>query len=240
MALFLNIIFSLAFAGAVGGAVHLWRTHLDAARRDEMQALAARRGWALTITGERLGRAGTLRLVPRGGHPWIAEVRPPAARAGGGATDFEAEIPCWADGTLVLVAARPALSGPAAAPDQAQAKDGDRPSTPPPQGAPLDPRVLRDLLGEDVARLAGLLVPVPAPEGVTALAAGDPTRRVDLGHLSQALRTFAPVAPGSRGRPVLILSQEGTRLRVGHPIRRPDQMERFLDLAFEISRLIGP
>ena len=51
---------------------------------------------------------------------------------------------------------------------------------------------------------------------------------------------FAPVASGPKGRPVLILAPEGMRLRLRHTIKRPDQMERFLDLAFELSRLIGP
>ena len=62
MPILLNLLLSLGFAASVGAAVHFWRGHLDAARQDAMQALAARRGWALTVTGERLGRAGTLRL----------------------------------------------------------------------------------------------------------------------------------------------------------------------------------
>lgn len=225
MAFLLNLIFSVAFAGAVGGAVHLWRAHLDAARREGMQALAARRGWALTVTGERLGRAGTLRLVPRGGLPWIAETRP---GTGGPVTDYEAEEPRWAEGTLILIAAEP---------------QGPIETTP--EGTQRSvvlsrERVMRDLLGEEVARLAAPLGPVPAPEGLTALAAGDPALRLDLADLGRAMKGFAPVASGARGSPVLILSPEGMRLRLRHPIKRPEHMERFLDLALELSRLIGP
>jgi hypothetical protein len=228
MALLLNLIFSLAFAGAVGGAVHVWRLHLDTARRDGMQALAARRGWALTVTGERLGRAGTLRLVPRGGHPWIAEARPQDGRPGGPVTEYEAEEPRWAEGTLVLVAAE--AEGPRSLPGPAE------PSAPLLQRQ----RALRELLGEELARRVGQLDAVPAPEGVTVLAAGDPSLRLDLQDLARVMAAFVPVATGPRGRPVLILSPEGMRLRLRVAIKRPDQMERFLDLAFELSRLIGP
>ncbi|EYD76245.1 hypothetical protein Rumeso_02169 [Rubellimicrobium mesophilum DSM 19309] len=226
MALLLNLIFALAFAGSVGGAVHLWRAHLDSTRRDGMQALAARRGWALTVTGERLGRAGTLRLVPRGGHPWMAEARPAEGRRGGPVTLYEAEEPAWTEGTLVLIACAP---------------EGPRDAQPSAEPLPR-PReaALRDLLGEDVARLAGPLEQVPAPEGVTALASGDPSRRLELEDLARVMSAFAPVARGTRGRPVLILSPEGMRLRLRRALARPEQMERFLDLAFAISRLIGP
>ena len=56
------------------------------------------------VTGERLGRAGTLRIVPRGGTPWTTEARPKRS-LGGPITEYEAEAPRWAEGTLVMVAA---------------------------------------------------------------------------------------------------------------------------------------
>jgi hypothetical protein len=218
MSLLLNLLVSLGFAAAVGAAVHFWRAHLETARRDGMQALAARRGWALTVTGERLGRAGTLRIVPRGGTPWLAEARPKRA-PDGPVTEYEAEAPRWAEGTLVMVAAP--LPGPVE------------------PGALPDSRLMSDLLGDEVARLAGLLHVVPAPDRVTALADADPSRRVDLAEIGGVLTGWAPVTPGPRGRPVLILSRGGLRLRLRHPIQRPEQMERFLDLALELSRRIG-
>lgn len=223
MSVLVNILLVLAFAGAVAASVHFWRVHLETARRDEMQALAARRGWALTVTGERLGRAGTLRLVPRGGLPWVAESRPELGRPGGPVTEYEAEAPRWADGTLILLPA--ALAEP-------------------PEGDVPDPfrreRVLREILGEDLARTALMLAPVPAPAGLVAYSDANPSLRVDLSDLGRALRDWTPVSSGPRGRPALVLSPEGLRLRLQRPIKRPDQMERFLDLALELSRLIGP
>ena len=232
MALLLNLIFSLGFAGAVGGAMHLWRVHLDSARREGMQAVAARRGWALTVTDERLGRVGTLRLVPRGGLPWVAEARPADGRLGGPVTEYEAEEPRWPEGTLVVVAAE--AEGSRHLQDlSAGASSGALPLR-------HRKRALRELLGENLARLLGQLDPVPGPVGVTVLAVGDPAPRVDLQDLARVMAAFQPVASGPRGRPVLILSPEGMRLRLRHAVKRPDQMERFLDLAFELSRLIGP
>lgn len=217
----LNLLLVLGFAAAVGGAVHFWRRHLETARRDDMQALAARRGWALTVTGERLGRTGTLRIVPRGGLPWMAEARPRSA-PGGPSTDYEAEAPRWAEGTLLMIAAPlPRTGGHDAA-------------------AIPDLRALRAILGEDGARSAEPLRFVPAPEGVTALSDGDPSFRADLTDLALVLRKWAPVTSGPQGLPVLILSPEGLRLRLRIALDRPEQMERFLDLALELSRLIGP
>lgn len=218
MSLLLNVLVSLGFAAAVGAAVHFWRLQLETARLDGMQALAARRGWALTVTGERLGRAGTLRIVPRGGTPWLAEARPKRS-LDGPSTEYEAEAPRWADGTLVVAAAPlPVAAEPDAFPDR---------------------RALGDLLGEEVGRLAGSLRVVAGPDGVVALSDADPSLRVDLNEIASALGSWVPVTSGLRGRPVLVLSPGGLRLRLRHPIQRPEQMERFLDLALDLSRRIG-
>ena len=221
MPLVLNLLLGVGFAAAVGAAVHFWRIHLEAARRDDMQALAARRGWALTVTEESLGRAGTLRIVPRGGLPWVAEVRPLSAD-GGPFTAYAAEAPRWAEGTLLLLAIP--------APDQGEPS---RPAEPGPQA-------LREVLAETGACDPESLRLVPAPEGVTALSDADPSLRVDLGDLALVLGRWTPVAAGPRGLPVMILSPDGLQLRLCTRLRRPEQMERFLDLAMELSRLIGP
>lgn len=218
MSLLLNLLVSVGFAAAVGAAVRFWRLHIETARREGMQALAAQRGWALTVTGERLGRAGTLRLAPRGGTPWMAEARPKRA-PGGPVTEYEAEAPRWPEGTLV-VAVVPF-------PDSRE------------PGVPTEPRALADLLGEEIAGPIGSLRQVPAPEGVTALSDADPSLRVDMEEIAGVLRGWPSVASGPQGQPVLILSPSGLRLRLRHPIQRPDQMERFLDLALEMSRRIG-
>ncbi|MBP1805990.1 hypothetical protein [Rubellimicrobium aerolatum] len=219
MSLLLNVLLSLAFAGAVGGTLQFWRAQLDAARRDAMQALAARRGWALTETGERLGRAGTLRLAPRGGHPWTVEVRPKDGPLGEAVTEFETEEPRWTGGTLIVLA-----------------HPGELPALEPVRRE----RALRDLLGRKVGRLSLGLAPVAAPSGVAALADADPARRVDLPDLARAMAAWRPAMNGPRGIPVLILTPEGMRLRLRHPLDRAEPMEAFADLALDLARLIGP
>jgi hypothetical protein len=222
MSYVLNALVSLAFAGAVGGVIHFWRTHLETARRDEMRALAARRGWALTVTGERLGRAGTLRLAPRGGLPWVAEARPKASRLGGAVTEYEAEAPRWAEGTLILYIA-------------ALADTADGAST----ARESSERALREIMGDEVARDAAMH-PVSAQDSVTGFATADPSLRVDLADLRRILADWEPIRSGLHGRPILILSPQGMRLKILLTIRRSDQMERFVDLALELSRVIGP
>ena len=219
MSTLLNLLLSLGFAAAVAGAFHLWRTQLEAARREGMQALAARRGWALTITGEGLGRVGTLRIVPRGGLPWIAEVRPEPGQTSAFVTEYEAAEPRWLDGTLILIAAECDFAN---------------------DGSDRRERTWGDLLGGDLARLSGTLSLIEAPAGMTVLADAAPQRRVDLQTLSRALQGWTPPAKGTRGVPVLILSPEGMHLRLRQGLKRPEQMERFLDLAFDLGRLIGP
>lgn len=239
MSILLNVLLSLAFAGAVGGAVHYWRVQLDTARRDALQALAARRGWALTVTGERLGRAGTLRIAPRGGHPWTIEVRPKAGPLLAPVTEYESAEPRWPEGTLILVAAPT---------DMALEPAGEEPED---ATATRRTRALRDLLGPDLASVAAKLPIRETPEGAIAFADEGSGRRVDLQDLVRALQRWTPApsgtgwestgwASGPRGGPVLILSPEGMRLRLRHPLQRADRMERFADLALDLARLIGP
>jgi hypothetical protein len=222
MSILLNLLLSLGFAAAVAGAIHVWRTQLETARREGMQALAARRGWALTVTGEGMGRVGTLRIVPRGGLPWIAEVRSKPGRRGF-VTDYEAAEPRWLDGTLILIAAEC---------DLADDADGG--------GSARRERALQDLLGSNLARMSGKLSLIEAPAGMTVLADVSPQLRVDLQGVGRALQGWSPMAQGARGVPVLILSPAGMQLRLRQGLKRPEQMERFLDLALDLGRLIGP
>ncbi len=201
--LIVEILVALGVASAFAGAVQAWRRNLAKGRREDLRALAARRGWSLTATGGRLGREGALRLAPRGGHAWTVEVR---REAGGGlVTEYVADSPRWPGGTLVA----------APGPDPIDA------------GSPV--------LGPAAAEGAAALAPRPHLDGMTLLADADPAPRVILQDLARALAGWS--APG---RPILILSPGGLRLRLGAPIERADRMERFVDLAFDLSRVIGP
>jgi hypothetical protein len=216
-----NILVGLLLAVAMAGVVHLWRMQEAAARREALAAMAARRGWAVTATGGRLGRAGALRIAPRGGLPWILEVGPGAE--GGLSTEYRASEPRWAEGIFVAVplgAARPAGLGDAAS-------------------APGRARAAIRLLGPEAGALASL-PPVEAPEGLVLLSDGSPGRRVILSDLARALNAWRPLAKGETGLPVLVLSPEGMRLRLRHGLSRADHVERFIDLALDLSRVIGP
>ncbi|EPX86309.1 hypothetical protein ruthe_01123 [Rubellimicrobium thermophilum DSM 16684] len=203
MALILDILLGAAFAALASGAVQIWRRQMEADRHEALRALAARRGWALTEGGRGLGRSGSMRITPRGGHPWTLEVRPEDGR-----TDFAAESPRWTEGHLVLAAAAP------------------------------DRRDAAALVAEVPSM--GFLRPAEAPAGFLMLNDGDPGRRLPLEDVAQLLRAWQPVVRGRKGLPLLMLTPEGIRLRLGHPLKRADQVERFADLALVISRIIGP
>jgi hypothetical protein len=209
----LTLLVGAAFLAAVVGAVQVWRRQFEAGRLEDLRALAARRGWSLNVTGERLGRSGTLRLASRGGHPWVLEVgrsqdRPEAAPA----TIYASPEPRWAGGTLVLHGAT-LTEGATAAPAW--------------------------LLGAEASRLPPLSL-LPSPEGVTLAADADPQARLDLSDIGIVLGAWPRIQGGERGAPVLVLGPQGLRLGLRQPLRRADRIERFVDLALELSRVIGP
>lgn len=205
----LSFLLALAFVAAAGGAIHLWSRNFQAGRQEDLRALAARRGWSLVVTGGKLGRAGTLRISSRGGHPWTTESRP-AQGTVPQSTTYDAQEPRWTEGTLIVLA-------------------------PPP-----DQQGVIGLVGDELSPLVAALDRFESPDGLVVLGDADPTRRVVLADIGRVLAGWTPTAGGGRGTPILLLSPQGMRLRLGHPIRRADQLERFIDLAIDLTRIIGP
>lgn len=204
MPLILDVLLAVGLSAAFAGAVRLWRRAVETGRREDLQALAARRGWSLTVTGERLGRGGSLRIASRGGHAWEAEVRADVT-AGGVVTEYEADSPRWAEGTLI--AYREAADAPGVEPT----------------------------IGPDLATRAAGLPRRTEIDSVILLSDADPGLRLIPDDLARAFAGWT--APGT---PVLLLGPEGLRLRLRTAIDRADRMERFVDLAFDLSRVIGP
>ncbi|MCC7321281.1 MAG: hypothetical protein IT542_09945 [Rubellimicrobium sp.] len=214
-----------AFLALAGGVVYLWLRLSETSRREALQALAARRGWALTISSERLGQPGMLRLSPRGGPAWTVETRAQSSLAGAGlpgrgrhATDYLAEDPRWEGGTLILAPALPAG-------DAREAVSGAEAAV---------RRILAQLPGRAPSG-AGRLSVWPGPPGATLLCTQDPAARLDPADLGRALAAYAPEGAG---RPVVVFGPEGLRLHLPGGVHRADQMERFIDLAHELTRIL--
>ena len=215
-------------AALAGAALALFLRGRQTARREAFQALAARRGWSLTVSDQVLGRPAVLRLASRSGPAWTAETRTRPRSTDGTpevrTTEFEAGETRWTDGLLVIGAAP-------AAETEVQARlllgvaEG-------PQGQ----RMLSETLGERMAADAEALSPRPASPGLIVLASAPPEGRLDLDEVAAILTEWEPVLADERGLPVLILGRDGLRLRLRHDLQRPEVMERFVDFALGFVR----
>lgn len=222
----LTILVVAAFAVLAGGVVYLWLRLAQATRREGLQALAARRGWALNISTEYLGRPGMLRLSPRGGPAWSVETRAlssliESASSRAKATEYLAGEPHWDEGTLVITPPLPATLTPTAG---GQALDSD-----------VGREWLAARLGKGFAHTAPGLAAWPAPDGIGLLCTQDPLPRFDPPAIARAIDTLWP---RREPRPVMVFSPEGLRLHLPEGLHRAEQMEKFIDLAHELARLL--
>lgn len=226
MSTVLTVLVVCVFLALAGGIAYLWLRLHETSRREALQALAARRGWALTISEEKLGRPGVLRLMPRGGPTWTVETRNTGTalerpwRPVAQSTEFLTDDPRWDEGMIVI-------AGPLA--------EGTRPEG---EGAPQnDPgrALIERLLGPETAAHAPLLQLWSAPGGATVLASAPPTPRIDLSDMGKHMAAWAG---DSRTPPVIVLGPDGLRLHLPVGLRRADQMERFIDFALETARIL--
>jgi hypothetical protein len=207
---------------AAGAAALAWAVaqRRRVTRDEAYQALAARRGWSLTISNQQLGRPPSLRLAARSGPGWTAR----ATRAGRGdarpvqaGTEFDIDEPRWTDGLFVI--------GPAPTPlpdtQALRSPDGQR--------------ALARAFGDDVAKYAAVLRHAPLDGGLALYATADLPPRFDIPAIGRKLSGWDS-APASK--PILILGPEGMRLRLRQDTTRADRMEAFIDLALDLARTI--
>lgn len=224
MSAVLTTLVILVFLALAGGVAYLWLRLHDTSRREALQALAARRGWALTMSEEKLGRPGVLRIMPRGGPTWTVETRrgglegEPRTRPVD-MTEFVTDDPRWADGLLIL--------GPGL-PPQTQIAAGTLDTE---EGR----RLVEATLGAGLVNYAPFLQLWPSPPGISVFATAAPVPRFDLSDLA---RHAAAWSPADGKPPVAIFGGDGLRLRAQRGIRRADQMERFIDHALELARIL--
>ena len=227
---FLVLVLLIGLAVAAGVVIFLVQTQAQSTQREAFQALAARRGWSLNISEQKLGRPAVLRLTSRSGHGWTAQARRLSGDAARPAqqltTEYEADEPSWTEGLLVI--------GPPLPEDQAAVLSQAQGALDSPEGQKL----LSGFLGDDVAKYGAVLRQYPTKANITVLATADPRHRVDFGDIGKLIDTWKPQVSGEKGRPILILGPDGMRLRLRHGTRRADQMESFIDLALDIGRVL--
>ncbi len=219
----LVLVYVFVISVLSGALVFLWLKQQQIAQREAFQSLAARRGWALTVTEQKLGKPAILRLTSRSGTGWHAETRLDAGDQNGQArilaTEFYAAYPQWPDGSLVLTLATQ--------------DEGDRGS--------------QDLSEPDLVKRVSQFIPdgivaqlqsFVAPSGLTVRATVDPLFRFDLPEIAKTTTSWQPQRRGTDGQPVILIGAEGFRVRLGHGMRRADEMEKFIDFALEIIRVM--
>ena len=225
-----SIVLAIGCGAILGAGAVLWLNRQQTLQREAFQALAARRGWSLTISEQKLGRPAILRLTARSGRGWHCESRrypgPDHGMPDYLTTEFVAEEPHWPDGSLILTAANSeTVQTDAAAP---------KPRRLGKSALTMTDRV--DLALKDEVSVQ--LRPYPAPPGLVARATCDPVHRFDLDALADVLADWQPQQHSSDGQPVIQIGPEGFRVQVSHGMRRADQMESFIDFALNLIRVI--
>ena len=209
-----------AFLVLAGAVAWWWLKLQDTNRLEALQALAARRGWALTMNEAQLGRPGILRMMPRGGMAWVVETRRTEATPVQQSTEFLSEEPHFPQGTAIFGPALPADIDPATF-------------------GPLDTAqgraLAQKLLGTSLAGHAKYLALWPAPEAISVWADSNPSPRLDL---SDMAKLYAAYAQEQRQQPVIVLTRDGMRLHLPTALHRADQIERFVDFALEAARIL--
>lgn len=228
----LILLLVLLAIGLAIAVVALWLRLSAVTRREALQALAARRGWALNLTEGKLGRPAALRLQPRGGSGWQVTARRESApgialRPKSEATDYEASDPVWADGLLLI--------GPVLPEDRLMPATTSGPTD---SVGPVALPVVARLLGPGTRGLGRSLWPFPGSDGLVILATSDPAQRVDMNELTKLFSAYIEQEADLAARPVMILDAEGFRLQVRREIKRADRMEAFIDFAQDLSRVL--
>ena len=223
-----TVAIALLLCAVVAAGAGLWLKQQQIVQREAFQALAARRGWSLTISEQKLGRPAILRLTARSGSGWHGESRLDAGDEQGArsylTTVFSADEPHWSEGCVVLI---PGPITGLSAPDPATL----------PQGRSLQSLATRANLALS-AGLQAQLRSFPAPPGLSVQATVDPVQRFDLDALAKVMTAWTPQQRSNDGQPVIQIGPEGFRVQVGHGMRRADEMEQFIDFALQVIRVI--
>ena len=218
------LLCALAVAGA---GLWLWLKQQQILQREAFQALAARRGWSLTLSEQKLGRPAILRLTARSGRGWHCESRlspgPDHGMPDYLTTEFIAQDPHWPDGNLVLTPGEKMgadISVVALTKGKSQLSIQDRVDLALPNAISAQ---LRDFA---------------APQDLKVQATLDPTHRFDLDVLATVLTEWQMQQANTDGQPLIHIGPEGFRVQVNYGMRRAEQMESFIDFALNLIRVI--
>jgi len=220
----------MAFSAIPGPALLLLLWRNQTRRRAALHAMAQRRGWQIDINLSRFGAPERTRLVPLPGSaaaPWQLALRRQHNNGEGiseiASADYTRPEPRWPDGLLVL--------GPPL-PPEAAAMAGMMLGM---MQGPLGEALLGKLVGPGLAAQATGLRPLAPVAGATAFASRDPAGRADPAQIAALLSEWQSLKSGETGRPILILGPDGMRLRLRHLLKKPEEIEAFIDLGARLA-----
>jgi len=110
---------------------------------------------------------------------------------------------------------------------------------------PLARNMLSRLFGDALMGNLPDLRHLPPPPGTerpfTVFASADPGNRVQLDAVADILSGFRPVdGDAQSGAPIVVLAPEGMRVRISRPARKPEDVERFVELALQLQETLVP
>lgn len=226
-----EIVAFLVVVVLVGGmlALILVSHRTEKRRRAEYVALAERRGWEHVFERSRGNRPAELHFLDPAGGIELVVTRKLTRKSGSGSTTK--------GGSTVASLREPRLQGglavytPPLDPKLAQAASS--------MLGVFDNSVARffigRLLGEDIGDHLGQLVEQPVPQGLplSILATIDPAPFIEAAPIARALK-----ASGDE-KAMVMVSTQGTRLRLGRPLNEAADIERLFDTAQALAAGLG-
>ena len=210
----------------VAGA--LWAySAFEQKRQEELEALAARRGWSMTVTRQSLGRPSILRLTPRSGQSWQVEVRHSSTRSlqsGRGTTLFHAPATKWEGDILVI--------GPPQTPEGMDMSETIMRQF----DNQIARTLIRNVVGPSGAADYPDLTAWDAPEGIALFASADPAKRTDIKDFTSIFVAADGERHSGADEATALVDGEGLRVGKGHSIRNAAKLEAFVDFAISLNR----
>ncbi|WP_323036604.1 hypothetical protein [Pararhodobacter sp.] len=222
----LGLAIFIALAGILGGTAFVM-VRRDRRAKAMLRRFALERGLEYTETGRHGSQAARSMLRDDDSGLQIVITQPLTRKSGsstvtkGGSTQLSLPDPRL-DGGLAIYSTR-AASGVAAAASGLLGMFDNA----------LSRRVLSHLIGDEIGAHLGALQAFEPQDGsmVTIMASVDPTRHFDTAAIAEAIHTLPKPRHRSGMAPMILIGNQGTKIRLGEPEMDPGRLATLIDTA---------